>query len=236
MKKEASKSQEQKIFKLAGISGIAIPLILILGMLLASFIKINAIISSAIVIVTLVVMLAAIITFNYGYYLVGRRYNSKSLKFASIAFIALILILIAVLAFFVMPKASELSQIFISKAATMNIDIANIDQTTATSLVQELSKDQSFISGIAIISGIIIGMLLLFTLAGLFCSIGLKNCGKPSSYPNMNIERFTGIIGIVGFCLFALSMVLPILSVISLVLLIIFYVFSIIILFKESKK
>jgi len=259
MKKEGSRrergSKGAVLLKLAGIGGIAVPVFMGLLVLCIALLGKNSTIPS---IILLVLLLGSIVLFNLGFLAIGRRYGSRSLKFATIAFLVW-LVLLVILSAVITPKVAELAQIYEIKAASMGITLSTLDQANAQALMGALQEDAAFSSLASYVSIFLIAILLVFPLLlvviGVFYAIGIMKSGNPSSYPNLNMERFTGILLLAGIACSLVSFLLPIilsfikgngmvivvgiasfLNFIGFAALLIAYVLQIIILFKESGK
>jgi hypothetical protein len=262
MKKESvnrKKSSKQAIMlKLAAIGGIVAPLLMILVMVSPSFITAGSVGAGVLLSLLSLIILASVVLFNLGFFIIGRRYESKSLKFASIAFIAW-LVLFIIASGIITPKIMAIGKMVQDKIASLGLSTATLDQTGAQSLVASLQQDSSF-NALApgVFMAMAIGLLVfavLLLIISIFYSIGIMKSGTPSSYPNMNMERFTGILGLICIGSFIASLVLPLifsflsgtgqaiiagiaslLSLIGIVLMILVYILQVTILFKESRK
>ncbi len=257
MSKQKS-SKQGLMLKLAGIGGIAAPILLMILMMSAGFVAPGSV--GAIVFVSLfsLLVLASIVLFNLGFFIIGRKHDSKSLKFASIAFIVWLVLLIVGSAL-ITPKLIEIGKLVQDKVSSLGLSIATLDQAGAQSLMASLQADSAFNAlAPAVFLVMAIGLLvfsILLLVISIFYFIGIMKSGNPASDLNMNMERFTGILGLACIISFAGSFLLPLifaflsgigqaiitgisslLSVIGIALMILVYILQVIILFKESRK
>jgi len=225
MKKEVKKFKSDKdntILKASAICGILVFVVSVLSSIInqvfigSSFLGIYSIIQGIIINILM-------IGFIYGFFVLGKRYNSKLLRIISVLIMVLIIISYFASLFVISPVMASFSNLMQQKATSLGLDVNNLDDTQAKEFSQALLSDESFAPLVSsLIFPLLIYVLAMIILYVLFGSALIKLRDK------VEYSRTTGILAIVGASLMII--------LIGFAVMIVAYVFGIVLLYKESRK
>ena len=180
--------------------------------------------------------------FYYGFYVLGKKYDSRLIRISAIAMIVISLILLLSSIFYVIPLANnlvlEINSTIQQKAIEFNISQDSImDQT--------MNEAQQEIMGLAVLEIIkphipvflilILSYSLILMIIGILFGLGLMRL-------KIKYARVTGILELVGIILIVIGIPLLmfligiILILLGILCLLVASIFQIIILYQESKK
>lgn len=219
--KEAIKNKFN-IFKLAAISGVILVALYILGMFLSSLLQANASVSAIWSVIQGIFVTLFSVVFTFGFYALGKRYDSQLLKIVACLSMLLIVISFLVSLFYVSPILSNLSNIVVQKSLELGIDSGS-DSTQAQLVWQELFKDPNFIASIKTVLILFAVYVLSFMILSILLGVSLIRLRDKVKY-----SKVVGILEIVGAATTVLF--------VGLIVLLVAFVYELVILFNESKK
>lgn len=166
--------------------------------------------------------------FIFGFYKIGKQYNSKILKIISLLFIVVYIISFIVQYSYFQQVSAEIGEIYVSKVTSLVAGLpANPteEQTNQAlgSLFQVLMQDENFVEGARIIFGLFIGYCLILGILGILMGVALIKLRD-----KIVLAKRTGILLIIG--------VLTSVIIIGLFVLLAAFIMQVMILFKEASK
>ena len=216
----------KKPIKIAAISGILIFALVIVNYIILSILnKVDIqILSTIYSLIYNILLLASIVAFNYGFFLLGKKYNSSFLRIISVIIIFFIIFIVIFSATFASSKIKDINSIVLEKATSLGINPAEgMTQEQQQALGQELLQDKEFLSFALLIVVLLAIYALIFSILSVLLGVGLIKLKDKAEY-----AKTAGILEIVGGA--------TALIVVGFLIIFIAKIFEIIILFNESKK
>jgi uncharacterized membrane protein len=223
MNKPKKERRGLNFFKIAGIAGIILIIISILGFIISSLLSFNPRIASAWSIVQSVLFNLLVLLFTFGFYVLGKKYQNKLLKIISILMILFTIISFFFSIFVISPMLSNAFNISLQKASNLGLDLNNLTETQAELFWTELFSDAEFMALLGSVLLLLVLYLLTWLVISILFGIALIKLRKDVKY-----AKVTGILEIVGACTSIIIIGIPVL--------IVAFVFEIVIMLNESKK
>lgn len=217
-KKEKSRKKSD-IFKLSAICGVLIIIFTIVGFILSSLLSENVAVSSAWSIFQGVLVALLTVVFYYGFYALGKKYDSKLLRIMSLIIIIFTVVAYIISLFFLSPVLVEFSSNFYQKVAQLNMLPSDQQQTA----IQNIFSDPSVKGPLTEIIALLGSYLLVFVVCSILFGIALMKLKDRVKH-----SKVAGILEIVGG---ATSIIF-----VGFLVIIVAFIFELIILFKEAEK
>ena len=213
---------DSKILKYAWISGIAMAVLILLNSLVSGFVK-----NGAYSFVSGLLFQVFVLIFTYGFYVLGKRYESKLLKVISILMISFVVISYLITLAYLNPIAEKVTLITNQLVTDANIqleDLNSLTQEQQESLGLALMQNQEFLSIVWMIVGLFASYFIVWIILSILFGVALIKLKDKVVY-----SKIAGILEIVG------AATLIVFGLGALVLIVAF-VYELIILYKESRK
>lgn len=224
MKKESKKSPRKiNVFNIAWMAGIGMVIFAILGTIISNILQGNPTLVSGWSIIQSVIMLVLSITVSYGFYALGKKYNSTLLKVVSLVMIVLTLVSFLANIFILSPLANNAATSVIKIAADMNLNPESMTEEQQQAFGAAVLNDPAFRVILSSILGLLALYVVIFAILSILFGIGLLKIKKQVKY-----AKVTGILEIIGG---ATAVIL-----IGFLIMLVAFVYELIILYRESKN